>query len=104
MHPFKLNLTPSAVRVPRVTVSLPRQVCIAPPQDFAVGDQVTARYTLNGVWYNATVAEARGDGTYVVDWEEYSPSDRTKSASELRPRLPAQGGDAPPPGYAWCDF
>ncbi len=82
------------------------QVCVAQQQDFAEGDLVMARYTLNGAWYNATVAEARGDGTYVVDWEEYSPSDRAKRASELRPRLPDQpeGGGAPPLGYEWCDF
>ena len=82
------------------------QVCLGAPSEsgYAEGDLVMAKWTQNSVWYNATIAEARSDGTYVVDWEAYSPNDREKSSDEIRPRVRAEGGGAPPPGYEWYEY
>lgn len=57
------------------------------PQDnnkaFAVGDRVEARYS-NGVWYTATVSDARAGGNYKLDWDDKDTRERVKHSSEMR--------------------
>ncbi len=50
---------------------------------YLVGDRVWGRYS-SGRWYPARVAEARGDGWYVLDWEDGDPQDRVKGPEEVK--------------------
>jgi len=49
----------------------------------AVGDKVEAKY-LNSRYYEATIAEVRADGTYLVDWYDKDTRDREKTKDLLR--------------------
>ena len=82
------------------------EVCLSPPAPvvYAAGDRVLALWTQNGKYYPATVAEAQDDGKYLVDWETYSANDRAKTEEELRPRPPASGDGAAPPGFQWYEY
>ncbi|CAK9080100.1 Hypothetical protein SCF082_LOCUS38200 [Durusdinium trenchii] len=48
----------------------------------SVGEEVEAK--CNGVFYRATVAEVRDDGTYLIDWFDRSSKDREKQRADLR--------------------
>ena len=49
---------------------------------FQVGDRVWGLYR-NGRWYPATIAEARGDGRFVLSWDDGDSEDRVKAAAEV---------------------
>ena len=55
---------------------------------YLVGDRVWGRYS-SGRWYPARVAEARGGGWYVLDWDDGDQRDRLKGPGEVSfPFLP----------------
>ncbi len=51
-----------------------------------MGERVWGRYR-NGRWYPARVAEMRGDGRYVLDWDDGDSQDRVKGPEEVLPKL-----------------
>ena len=51
---------------------------------FQVGDRVWGLYR-NGRWYPATIAEARGDGRFVLSWDDGDTQDRVKEPADIRP-------------------
>ncbi len=57
---------------------------LADPSVYQVGDRVWGRYR-NGRWYPARVAEARGDGRYMLNWDDGDPQDRIKGLEEVFP-------------------
>ena len=58
---------------------------------FQVGDRVWGLYR-NGRWYPATIAEARGDGRFVLSWDDGDSEDRVKAAAEVGRVVSAVGG------------
>ena len=43
-------------------------------------------YTAYGKYYDAKIAEVFPDGTFLVSWDDGGPSDRKKTAAEIKPR------------------
>jgi protein-tyrosine phosphatase len=54
----------------------------ADARKYSVGEEVISRY-VDGNWYKARIAEARQDGTYIVNWNDTDTRDRVKSNEEI---------------------
>ena len=55
-----------------------------------MGDRVWGLYR-TGRWYPATIAEARGDGRFVLSWDDGDSDDRVKAVAEVG-QVCAEGG------------
>ena len=59
--------------------------------EWSKGKHMFGKYR-DGHWYPCVLAQARGDGIFVVSWDDGDEDDRIKSADDLRPRRPRSEG------------
>mmetsp|Transcript_35229 Transcript_35229/g.92822 ORF Transcript_35229/g.92822 Transcript_35229/m.92822 type:complete len:1830 (+) Transcript_35229:94-5583(+) len=58
-----------------------------------LGDEVSALFASGaGNWYDAVIAEVKGDGTFLVDWSDGDSRDRTKTREQIRRRGASEVG------------